>query len=63
MEWIDTIIALVNGCGFPVAAFLIMVFLLNKEQEQHEKEAERFNVAITNNTLVLQKLLDKLEGR
>ena len=37
-------------------------YLWNKEREDHKQEQKELTEAIANNTLVIQKLIDKLGG-
>ena len=54
MEIAQEVAALISNVGFPIAAF-VMVFWLSKTTLEECKNA------ITENTLTIQKLIDKLD--
>lgn len=58
----NTIITLFSNLGVPVACLAVTFWLWYKETESHKEEMEKMQSALNNNTLVLQKLLDKLGG-
>lgn len=43
---VNVISQLIGSIGFPIVAFLIMVWYLNKERESHELEVEKLNEAL-----------------
>ena len=49
----EAIVTLVSTVGFPIAMCLLVYF-------QNTKEIDSLRDAINNNTLVMQKILDKL---
>lgn len=69
----NTAIQLINGVGFPIFACIAMgVFVVwdkksrkdseEKYQDKQEKVLENITSALNQNTLVIQKLVDKLGG-
>lgn len=58
---IDGIIALFSNLAVPVACLVATFWLWNKEREDHKAEQKELTEAIANNTLVMQKLVDKLD--
>lgn len=54
--------ALISTLGFPIAMCLIMCYYINKINDAHKEETGKFAEALNNNTLVLQKLCDKLDS-
>lgn len=54
---------LIGSVGFPIACCIILFWQLNKNQNNHREEMDKMAEALSNNTLVMQKLLAKLEGR
>lgn len=50
----------VANIGFPMAVCLICFWYINKMQCQHKEEMDGIREALNNNTLVMQKLVDKL---
>lgn len=41
---------------------LIMCYYINKINDAHKEETDKFAEALNNNTIVLQKLCDKLDS-
>ena len=59
---ITTVTQFISTLGFPIAVCLICFWYINKREEQHKEEVTELAKAINNNTLVMQKLYDKLDG-
>lgn len=59
---IDSITTLVSTVGFPIGMCLIMCYYINKINDVHKEETDKFAEALNNNTIVLQKLCDKLDS-
>lgn len=59
---ISDIVTLITNAGFPVACTCALFYFLNKEREQHRVETAELKDAINNNTIVMQRLIDKLGG-
>lgn len=57
---VNAIIQIISGVGFPIAACLICFWYVNKLTETHKEEVNKLTDALNNNTLVMQKLCDKL---
>ena len=51
---------LFSNLAVPVACLAATFYLWNKEREDHKQEQKELTEAIANNTLVMQKLVDKL---
>lgn len=58
----DSIANLITTIGFPIAVCLICFWYINKMQESHKSEIDKLSEALQNNTIVMQKLVDKLEN-
>lgn len=58
----NTVTQFVSTLGFPIAVCLICFWYINKREEQHKDEVTELSKAINNNTIVMQKLVDRLEG-
>lgn len=67
------VISLVQTLGFPIFICLILMWYikytndnhtkqLKEERDSHEEEMKKMTEALNNNTLVIQKLVDKLGG-
>lgn len=52
---------LISNVGFPIACTCLMGYLLQQQTIKHEEEMKSLSEAIHNNTLVIQKLCDKLD--
>ena len=57
---VNAIIQIISGVGFPIAACLICFWYVNKLTETHKAEVNKLTHALNNNTLVMQKLCDKM---
>ena len=57
----DMLIDIFSNFAVPVACLVACFWLWNKEREDHKAEMKELTQAVQNNTLVVQKLLDKLE--
>lgn len=51
-----------SNLAVPVACLVCTFYLWNKEREDHKTEQKELTEAIVNNTLVIQKLVDRLDG-
>lgn len=51
---------LVGSLGFPIVACVMLYVRMEKQDENHKAEVSELSKAIQNNTLVMQKLIDKL---
>ena len=59
---VQTITTIISTVGFPIAVCLVCFWYINKMQEQHKAETDKLAEALNNNTLVMQTLIDKLDG-
>lgn len=59
---INDVTTLISTLGFPIAMCLIMCYYINKINDAHKVETDKFAEALNNNTVVLQKLCDKLDS-
>lgn len=59
---INDLSSLISTLGFPIGMCLIMCYYINKINDAHKVETDKFAEALNNNTLVLQKLCDKLDN-
>ena len=56
----EVITTLITNVGFPIVISLILLNQLKTVQDTHKEETDKFTDALNENTLVLQKLCDKL---
>lgn len=59
---INDLSTLISTLGFPIGMCLIMCYYINKINVAHKEETDKFAEALNNNTVVLQKLCDKLDS-
>lgn len=62
MELLNVIVNFIQNVGFPIACVVAMFWMWDREREEHKAEAEKWSEAINNNTAVMQKLIDRLDG-
>lgn len=60
MEMYNAIVQLITTVGFPIAMCCALLWYIVKQNTEHKEETSEFVTALNNNTLVLQKLCDKL---
>lgn len=58
----EEIISLISTLGFPAACAVAMFVMLEKERAAHKEESDKWTEALHNNTLVMQRILDKLDA-
>lgn len=61
MDALDAIMQILTNFGVPVACLFVTFSLWNKEREDHKAEMKEVTQTITQNTLAIQKLTDKLD--
>lgn len=59
---IQNVVQIISTVGFPIAMCLLFFWYINKMNEKHADEVNKLSEALQNNTLVMQKLVDKLDG-
>ena len=57
-----TLVSAVSAVGFPVVFCFVLYKTMIDQGKEHKAESDKLTEAIHNNTLVIQKLVDKLEG-
>jgi len=60
---VSTITSLVGSLGFPIVCCIAMFSMLNKERDAHKEEMDKLTATINNNTLALQALADRMDGK
>lgn len=58
---VQTITTLISSVGFPIFACVACGWYIKEKDKDHKDEMDKLSTAINNNTLVIQKLLDKME--
>ena len=59
----ETVMQAITTVGFPIAMCLILYCHIQKQDENHKAEIDKLSDAVSNNTLVLQKLCDILDRK
>ena len=54
------IISLVTNLGFPIAVCLMLMWYIKDLSAKHLTETKEFTQALNKNTIILQKLCDRL---
>ena len=58
-----TVISAVSAVGFPCVFCFVLYKSMVDQSRDHKAESDKLTEAIHNNTLVIQKLVDKLDGK
>lgn len=59
---IATVTQLIGSLGFPIVCCIALFWYMVKQNQTHKQEVDELKDAINNNSIVMQKLLDKLNG-
>ena len=57
---VTAIVQVISSLGFPIAVCLICFWYINTLEETHRNEVQKLTDALNNNTLIMQKLCDKM---
>ena len=57
---LSAITTLIGSLGFPIAVCIACFWMLNKEREEHKTEMQKVTEAITNNTIALNTLTERM---
>lgn len=60
MEVWTTVVGAISSVGFPIVMCLVLLKYQKDQSAEHKEETEKFTEALNKNTLVLQKLCDKI---
>lgn len=60
---LEAIVSLFSNLAVPVACLIATFALWNKEREDHKQEQKELTEAVNNNTLALNKLVDRLDDK
>lgn len=58
---LNSITQIISTVGFPIAMCLMLFWYIKDMNEKHKDETDKFTQALNENTIVLQKLCDKLD--
>lgn len=59
---VNEVTTAISTLGFPIVMCGAMFWYMLKEKDSHKEEMNSVTEALNNNTLILQKLCDKLGG-
>lgn len=57
----NVVLQAISTIGFPIVAACVCGWYITKKDAQHKDETQSFVEALNKNTLVLQKLCDKMD--
>ena len=55
------ILNLIGNYAFPIVCCIALFWKMNKDESLHKEESDKFSEAVNNNTIVLNKLLDRFD--
>lgn len=58
----SSIIQVVSNVGFPIAMSILLMFYMRENDQKHDEEVKNLREAIENNTIVMNKLIDKISS-
>lgn len=58
----NSLIQAISSVGFPIVMCGVMFYYLQKNDENHETQVAQMRDAINNNTIMMNKVLDKIGG-
>lgn len=59
---INAVTTAISTLGFPIVMCGVMFWYMLKEKDAHQEEMNSVTEALNNNTIILQKLCDRLDG-
>ncbi len=59
---VTAVTQIVSTLGFPIVMCAALFWELDKSHAQHKAEIDKLSESLNNNTVVMEKLLVKLEG-
>ena len=59
---VNAVTTAISTLGFPIVMCGAMFWYMLKEKDSHKEEMNSVTEALNNNTLILQKLCDRLDG-
>ena len=60
MDW-NGIASVISSLGFPIVMCIILVWYIKDSNDKQSSEMSGITEALNNNTLVIQKLCDKMD--
>lgn len=62
MEAVQVITQLIGSLGFPIVMCFYLIKMNKESANDHKEEVSQLRKAVENNTIVVQRVLDKLEA-
>lgn len=62
MDFLNFLGEWLSQYGFPIVACVALFWKMNDQDTKHKDEVQKLTEALNNNTTVMQKLSDKLDG-
>lgn len=59
---VTSIVQVVSNVGFPIAMSILLMFYMRENDQKHDEEVKNLREAIENNTIVMNKLIDKISS-
>lgn len=59
---VEQIMQLISSLGFPIVVCIFLAWYIVNRDNQHKEEVSKLTDAVNNNTLVMQKLIDKMDN-
>lgn len=63
MEFVEVVTNIVSNVGFPIACVFMMFWEMEQERKAHKEESETWVEALNRNTVVMEKILERLGGK
>ena len=60
---VNVILQAITSVGFPIVMCIMLMYYIKEMTAKGKEESDKFVEALNNNTLVLQKLCDKLDDK
>ena len=57
---VNDVVTIISTVGFPIAACVALFWQIDEMRKSYKEEMDGVKEALNNNTLVVQKLVDKL---
>ena len=57
----NVVLQAISTVGFPIAMCVLLLWYVKEQGDSHKEESQKFTEALNKNTLVLQKICDRLE--
>ena len=58
----NDIVNAISTVGFPIVVCIIMIYLNERQDSRHKEEIEKMTLALNNNTVAIQQILEHMRG-